>query len=96
MSVALARFPNRERQLVLWPNSDFQRRDVSHLRCSPGRVGAALKSLPAYFRSETFIEGISAIDIFTLNSALGATIENQVVDALSLRFMQTEAALTER
>lgn len=41
MSVALARFPNRERQLVLWPNSDFQRRDVSHLRCSPGRVGDA-------------------------------------------------------
>ncbi len=46
-------------------------------------VRAALKSLPAYFRSETFIEGISAIDIFTLNSALGATIENQVVDALN-------------
>ncbi len=46
-------------------------------------VRAALKALPAYFRSETFIEGISAIDIFTLNSALGATIENQVVDTLN-------------
>lgn len=46
-------------------------------------VRDALKSLPAYFHSDTFIEGISATDIFTLNSALGATIENQVVDALN-------------
>ncbi len=46
-------------------------------------VRAALKALPAYFRSETFIEGISATDIFTLNSALGATIENQVVETLN-------------
>lgn len=46
-------------------------------------VRAALKALPAYFRSETFIEGISATDVFTLNSALGATIENQVVETLN-------------
>lgn len=46
-------------------------------------VRAALKALPAHFHSDTFIEGISAIDIFTLNSALGATIENQVVDTLN-------------
>lgn len=46
-------------------------------------VRDALAALPAYFRSDTFIEGISATDIFTLNSALGATIENQVVEALN-------------
>lgn len=43
----------------------------------------ALYNLPYYFRTETVIEGISAIDIFTLNSALGATIENQVVNTLN-------------
>jgi hypothetical protein len=36
-----------------------------------------------YFSSQTYIEGISATDIFTLNSALGATIEEQVVGALN-------------
>ena len=46
-------------------------------------VRAALKALPAHFHSDTFIEGISATDVFTLNSALGATIENQVVDTLN-------------
>jgi hypothetical protein len=47
------------------------------------KVRAALASLPVHFRSDTFIEGINATDIFTLNSALGATIENQVVDTLN-------------
>lgn len=47
------------------------------------RVQEALLSLPFYFRTETFIEGIVATDIFTLNSALGATIENQVVATLN-------------
>lgn len=46
-------------------------------------VRDALLSLPLYFRTETVIEGISAIDIFTLNAALGATIENQVVATLN-------------
>ena len=46
-------------------------------------VRDALMALPAHFHSDTFIEGISAIDIFTLNSALGATIENQVVETLN-------------
>lgn len=46
-------------------------------------VKDALHSLPFYFQTETVIEGISATDIFTLNSALGATIENQVVDTLN-------------
>jgi hypothetical protein len=48
------------------------------------RVREALLALPLHFRTQTNIEGISAIDIFTLNSALGATIENQVVATLNL------------
>jgi hypothetical protein len=47
------------------------------------RVKDALNALPIHFRSDTFIEGINATDIFTLNSALGATIENQVVETLN-------------
>jgi hypothetical protein len=47
------------------------------------RVHEAISALPIHFRSDTFIEGINATDIFTLSSALGATIENQVVDTLN-------------
>ena len=39
--------------------------------------------MPIHFRTDTYIEGISATDIFTLNSALGATIEEQVVATLN-------------
>ena len=46
-------------------------------------VKNALKALPAHFHSDTFIEGVNATDVFTLNSALGATIENQVVETLN-------------
>ncbi len=46
-------------------------------------VKETIYSVPLYFRTETNIEGISATDIFTLNSALGATIENQVVETLN-------------
>jgi hypothetical protein len=46
-------------------------------------VKEALYSVPSYFRTQTNIEGISATDIFTLNAALGATIENQVVETLN-------------
>ncbi|MBP1589076.1 MAG: hypothetical protein J6Y19_12260 [Kiritimatiellae bacterium] len=46
-------------------------------------VVTALKALPAHFHSDTFIEGVNATDVFTLNSALGATIENQVVETLN-------------
>ena len=38
------------------------------------RVREALFSLLLHFRTQTYIEGISAIDIFTLNSALATTI----------------------
>jgi hypothetical protein len=43
----------------------------------------ALKALPAYFHSDTFIEGVDATDVFTLSGALGATIETQVVATLN-------------
>ena len=47
------------------------------------KVREVVFSLPSHFETETTIEGISATDIFTLNSALGATIENQVVETLN-------------
>ena len=47
------------------------------------RVHEAIFALPLHFRSETIIEGMLATDIFTLNSALGATIEEQVVATLN-------------
>ena len=47
------------------------------------RVREALATLPFYFRTETSIAGIDATDIFNLNAALGAAIENQVVATLN-------------
>jgi hypothetical protein len=41
-------------------------------------------SLPIYFRTETHIAGVMATDLHTLNSVLGATIEEQVVRTLNL------------
>lgn len=46
-------------------------------------VKEAISSLPGHFTTETYIEGILATDIFTLNSALSATIEEQVVATLN-------------
>lgn len=47
------------------------------------RIKEAVASLPIHFDTETYIEGMSATDIFALNSALGATIEEQVVATLN-------------
>lgn len=47
------------------------------------RVKDSLRALPAYFKTGTHIEGILATDIFTLNTVLGATIEEQVVTTLN-------------
>ena len=47
------------------------------------RVREALLAIPSYFRTPTNIEGMLATDIFTLNAALGATIEEQVVQTLN-------------
>lgn len=46
-------------------------------------VREAIAGLPAYFRTETFISGVEATDIHTLNTVLGATIEAQVVQTLN-------------
>jgi hypothetical protein len=46
-------------------------------------IRAAIATLPAYFRTETRITGINVTDLQTLNSALGATIEEQVVTTLN-------------
>lgn len=48
-----------------------------------GNVRDAVASLPLYFRTETHIEGIVATDLHTLNTVLGATIEEQVVRTLN-------------
>jgi len=48
------------------------------------RVREAVASLPIYFRTETHISGIMATDLHTLNTVLGATIEDQVVRTLNL------------
>ncbi len=47
-------------------------------------VREAIASLPIYFRTETHISGIMATDLHTLNTVLGATIEEQVVRTLNL------------
>lgn len=46
-------------------------------------VQEALRALPGHFATKTNIEGMLATDIFTLNSALGAAIEEQVVTSLN-------------
>ena len=47
------------------------------------RIRDALGALPAHFRSETIISGIVATDLQTLNTVLGATIEEQTVASLN-------------
>ena len=47
-------------------------------------VREAIATLPVYFRTETHISGVLATDLHTLNTVLGATIEEQVVRTLNL------------
>lgn len=47
------------------------------------RVLKVLYALPARFRTKLSIAGVSATDLFTLNTALGAAIEVNVVEALN-------------
>ncbi|MFH1922587.1 MAG: hypothetical protein ABIP48_22215 [Planctomycetota bacterium] len=47
-------------------------------------VREAIACLPIYFRTETHIAGVIATDLHTLNTVLGATIEEQVVRTLNL------------
>ena len=60
------------------PAEDWEHRDLYN------RVREAVASLPVYFRTETHISGIMATDLHTLNTVLGATIEEQVVRTLNL------------
>lgn len=46
-------------------------------------VRDTLHALPAHFASKTFIEGLEAGDLFSLNSMLGGGIEVQAVDTLN-------------
>ncbi len=62
---------------VILPSEDWEHFDLYR------RVKAALDGLFIHFNTETYIEGISATDIFTLNATLGATIEDQVVSTLN-------------
>jgi len=47
------------------------------------RVVNALYALPGLFKTSLNISGVRATDLFTLNSALGASIEESVVDNLN-------------
>jgi hypothetical protein len=47
------------------------------------RVRTALMVLPGFFEFGTRFEGINATDLFSLNSVLGASIEDQVVRTLN-------------
>lgn len=46
-------------------------------------VADALRALPIYYASTTAIEGLESGDLFSLNSVLGGSIENQVVATLN-------------
>lgn len=59
------------------PSSDWE-----HFQLYSG-VREAIASLPTHFRSTTQISGILATDLHTLNTVLGATIEEQVVRTLN-------------
>ena len=67
--------PVPERKL---PADDWEHRELY------SRVREAVASLPVYFRTETRISGIMATDLHTLNTVLGAAIEEQVVRTLNL------------
>ena len=48
-----------------------------------GHLIDALNALPHYFSSPIHIEGLSATDLFSLNTLLGGAIEEQTVSALN-------------
>ncbi len=65
------------------PERRIPSRDWEHFQLYQG-VREAISSLPIYFRTETNISGVMATDLHTLNTVLGATIEEQVVRTLNL------------
>jgi hypothetical protein len=46
-------------------------------------VRAALYALPSQFESDLAVSGVRATDLFAFNAALGATVEEQVVNGLN-------------
>ena len=46
-------------------------------------VVRALKAVPMHFKSTINIEGLSAIDLFAMNTLLGGAIEDQTVATLN-------------
>ena len=65
------------------PKRKLPSKDWEHFQLYQG-VREAISSLPIYFRTETTISGVMATDLHTLNTVLGATIEEQVVRTLNL------------
>ena len=65
------------------PTRELPEKDWEHFRLYRD-VREAIACLPIYFRTETHISGIMATDLHTLNTVLGATIEEQVVRTLNL------------
>ena len=65
------------------PTRELPEEDWEHFRLYRD-VREAIACLPIYFRTETHISGIMATDLHTLNTVLGATIEEQVVRTLNL------------
>lgn len=61
-----------------WPSPEWDHYQLHR------NVREAIASLPIYFRTETHISGVMATDLHTLNTVLGATIEEQVVRTLNL------------
>ena len=65
------------------PRRELPENDWEHFRLYKD-VRETIACLPIYFRTETHISGIMATDLHTLNTVLGATIEEQVVRTLNL------------
>lgn len=65
------------------PQRDLPKESWEHFQLYKN-VREAVGTLPVYFRTETHIAGIMATDLHTLNTVLGATIEEQVVRTLNL------------
>lgn len=65
------------------PTRELPAPDAEHYQLYKD-VREAISCLPIYFRTETHISGIMATDLHTLNTVLGATIEEQVVRTLNL------------
>lgn len=62
----------KEKPWVTWPHFSLWE-----------RVHDALLAAPGYFKSDIMITGVPATDLQNLNTLLGATIEDRVVDTLN-------------